>query len=66
MLVSPFPLSDLYIQTSRPLISHYHHDSDDGDTNKLMMVGEKKVVGSGVESPDGSPSAQFPILTPIF
>ena len=38
MLVGPFPRSDLYIQTSIPLISHYHHGGvcdDDDVTNKL-------------------------------
>ena len=78
MLGGPIPLTDLYIQ-SIPVISHYHHGGgdDDGDPNKLKSELHLLTIhdddGDGeksgwirVESPNGSPSVQFPILTSTF
>ena len=64
MLVSPFPMGGLYIQTHSPLISHYHHDSDDGDTNKLMMAGRKVWWDPGLNHPMDHPASNSPSWPP--
>ena len=81
MLGGPIPLSDLYIQSIPVISHYHHGgDDDDGATNmwngELHVLtihdddGDGYVVGEKtgwirVESPDGSPSVQFP-SSPLY